>query len=173
MENSILNQLGFDPIFIILGLAVIVLILAVLVIVQIVKNSRLAKKYDRFMRGRDAESLEEVFAQAFDDIRKLQEEDESTKKALKVIHQVLTKSFHKTGLVKYDAFPGMGGKSSFALALMNQKRNGYILNAVHSRDTCYVYVKEVIDGETEVPLGREEEKAVKIALGHEKPSAEK
>ena len=44
MENSILNQLGFDPIFIILGLAVIVLILAVLVIVQIVKNSRLAKK---------------------------------------------------------------------------------------------------------------------------------
>ncbi len=171
MENSILNQLGFDPIFIILGLAVIVLILAVLVIVQIVKSSRLAKKYDRFMRGRDAESLEEVFAQAFDDIHILQEEDKATKDALRVINKVLVKSFHKTGLVKYDAFPGMGGKSSFALALMNQSRSGYILNAVHSRDTCYVYVKEVIKGETEAPLGREEEKAVKIALGHEKPES--
>ncbi|MCI9067122.1 MAG: DUF4446 family protein [Lachnospiraceae bacterium] len=171
MENSILNQLGFDPIFIILGLAVIVLILTVLVIVQIVKSSRLAKKYDRFMRGRDAESLEEVFAQAFDDIHILQEEDKATKDALRVINKVLVKSFHKTGLVKYDAFPGMGGKSSFALALMNQNRSGYILNAVHSRETCYVYVKEVIKGETEAPLGREEEKAVKIALGHEKPEA--
>ncbi len=168
MENSILNQLGFDPIFIILGLAVIVLILAVLVVVQIVKSSKLAKKYDRFMRGRDAESLEEVFAQAFDDIHVLQQEDQKTKDALKVINKVLKKSFHKTGLVKYDAFPGMGGKSSFALALMNQKSSGYILNAVHSRDTCYVYVKEVVEGETEAPLGREEEKAVKIALKREK-----
>ena len=91
MENSILNQLGFDPIFIILGLAVIVLILTVLVIVQIVKSSRLAKKYDRFMRGRDAESLEEVFAQAFDDIHILQEEDKATKDALRVINKVLVK----------------------------------------------------------------------------------
>ena len=168
MENSILNQLGFDPIFIILGLAVIVLVLAVLVIVQIVKSSKLAKKYDRFMRGRDAESLEDIFAQAFDDIHELQEADKTTQETLKVIHKVLMRSFHKTGLVKYDAFSGMGGKSSFALALMNQHKNGYILNAVHSRDTCYVYVKEIIKGETEVPLGREEERAVKIALGHEK-----
>lgn len=171
MENSILNHLGFDPIFIIIGLAVMVLILAILVIVQIVKTSKLANKYDRFMRGRDAESLEEVFAQAFDDIHMLQQENKSVNDALKVINKVLLRSFHKTGLVKYDAFPGMGGKSSFALALMNQNRNGYILNAVHSRDTCYVYVKEVIRGETEVPLGREEEKAVKIALGHEKPES--
>ena len=166
MENSILNNLGFDPAYIILALIVLV---AILVVVQIGKTSRLAKKYDRFMRGRDAESLEDVFAEAFDDIHMLQAEDRATKDALKVINKVLVKSFHKTGLVKYDAFPGMGGKSSFALALMSQNKSGYILNAVHSRDTCYVYVKEIIKGETDAPLGREEEKAVRIALGLEKP----
>ena len=90
---------------------------------------------------------------------------------MKVINKVLVKSFHKTGLVKYDAFPGMGGKSSFALALMSQNKSGYILNAVHSRDTCYVYVKEIIKGETDSPLGKEEEKAVRIALGLEKPES--
>ncbi|MDI9242704.1 DUF4446 family protein [Fusibacillus kribbianus] len=169
MDSSILNNLGFDPVFIILGLVVLVAILAILVIVLIAKTSRLAKKYDRFMRGRDAESLEDVFAQAFDDIHALQAEERATKDALKVVNKVLLKSFHKTGLVKYDAFPGMGGKSSFALALMSQNKSGYILNAVHSRDTCYVYVKEIIKGETDAPLGREEEKAVRIALGLEKP----
>ena len=160
MENSILNNLGFDPAYIILALIVLVAILAILVVVQIGKTSRLAKKYDRFMRGRDAESLEDVFAEAFDDIHMLQAEDRATKDALKVINKVLVKS---------DAFPGMGGKSSFALALMSQNKSGYILNAVHSRDTCYVYVKEIIKGETDAPLGREEEKAVRIALGLEKP----
>ncbi|MCD2493278.1 DUF4446 family protein [Lacrimispora sp. NSJ-141] len=169
MENSILNDLGFDPIILIVGLVVLVAVLAVLVVAQIVKTSKLAKKYDRFMRGRDAESLEEIFAQAFDDLRMLQAEDRANKDALKVINKVLVKSFHKTGLVKYDAFPGMGGKSSFALALMSQNKSGYILNAVHSRDSCYVYVKEIIKGETDAPLGREEEKAVRIALGLERP----
>ena len=36
-------------------------------------------------------------------------------------------------------------------------------------DSCYVYVKEIIKGETDSPLGKEEEKAVRIALGLEKP----
>ena len=48
MDSSILNNLGFDPVFIILGLVVLVAILAILVIVLIAKTSRLAKKYDRF-----------------------------------------------------------------------------------------------------------------------------
>ena len=165
MNNSILYDLGFDPIFIILGLVVLVAILAILVVVQIVKTSKLAKRYDKFMRGRDAESLENVFAKALADIRLLQAEDRANKDALKVINKVLVKSFHKTGLVKYDAFPGI---SSFALALMSQNKSGYILNAVHSRDTCYVYVKEIVKGETDTPLGKEEEKAVRIALGMDK-----
>ena len=164
MENSILNQLGFDPIFIILGLAVIVLILAVLVIVQIVKSSRLAKKYDRFMRGRDAESLEEVFAQAFDDIHILQEEDKATKDALRVINKVLVKSFHKTGLVKYDAFNEMGGKLSFAVALLDKNNNGWIMNAMHSREGCYTYIKEIIKGESYVELAEEEAEALDKAI---------
>ena len=62
MGNSIIDKLGIDPAYIILGLVVLVAILAILVVIQIVKTSRLAKKYDRFMRGRDAESLEDVFA---------------------------------------------------------------------------------------------------------------
>ena len=100
MNNSILYDLGFDPIFIILGLVVLVAILAILVVVQIVKTSKLAKRYDKFMRGRDAESLENVFAKALADIRLLQAEDRANKDALKVINKVLVKSFHKTGLVK-------------------------------------------------------------------------
>lgn len=166
--NGLLDMIGIDPAYIILAMLALILILAILVIVQIVKTSKLETQLDRFMRGKDAESLEEAFAIAMQDIQKLKIEDQANKDALKVINKVLVKSFYKTGLVKYDAFPGMGGKSSFALALMSQNKSGYILNAVHSRDTCYVYVKEIIKGETESALGKEEERAVRIALGLEK-----
>ena len=43
--------------------------------------------------------------------------------------------FNKYGVEKYDAFDDVGGKLSFALALLDKENTGLILNAVHSRDT--------------------------------------
>ena len=40
------------------------------------------------------------------------------------------------------------------------------LNSVHSREGCYVYIKEVERGETDVLLGSEEKDALEQALGY-------
>ena len=61
MENSMLNNLGFDPAILIYGLAALVAVLLVLVIVLMKKQKDLYRKYDLFMRGKDAESLEDSF----------------------------------------------------------------------------------------------------------------
>ena len=47
--------------------------------------------------------------------------------------------FSKYGVEKYDAFDDVGGKLSFALALLDQDNSGVILNAVHSRDNCFLW----------------------------------
>ena len=73
-------------------------------------------------------------------------------------------NFQKYGLVKYDAFQEMGGKLSFSLAMLNEKNDGYIINAVHSREGCYTYVKEIIDGNSIIALAEEEEQALAQAL---------
>jgi hypothetical protein len=73
--------------------------------------------------------------------------------------------FQKIGLVKYDAFNEMGGKLSFSLCLLNEKNSGFIINAMHSREGCYTYVKEIIDGNSIIQLAEEEEQALKQALG--------
>ena len=64
------------------------------------------------------------------------------------------------GLVKYDAFNEMGGKLSFSLALLNETNNGFVMNAVHSREGCYTYVKEIIDGNAIIMLSEEEKEAL-------------
>ena len=73
-------------------------------------------------------------------------------------------AFQKVGLVKYDAFTEMGGKLSFALALLDEKNNGFIINSVHSSDGCYSYTKRVKDGDSQIALSNEEKVAVERAV---------
>ena len=72
--------------------------------------------------------------------------------------------FSKYGVEKYDAFDDVGGKLSFALALLDQDNSGVILNAVHSRDNCFLYLKEIVNGESYVMLSQEELEALRKAV---------
>ena len=65
---------------------------------------------------------------------------------------------------KYDAFDDVGGKLSFALALLDKENTGLILNAVHSRDNCFLYLKEIVKGESYVMLSQEEVEALRKAV---------
>ena len=53
-------------------------------------------------------------------------------------------TLNKYGIVKYDAFDDVGGKMSFALAMLDKENTGFILNAIHSRDNCFLYLKEIV-----------------------------
>lgn len=58
----------------------------------------------------------------------------------------------------------MGGKLSFALALLDEKNNGFIINSVHSSEGCYSYTKRVLDGDSQIALSNEEKVAVERAV---------
>ena len=73
-------------------------------------------------------------------------------------------TFQKIGLVKYDAFHEMGGKLSFSLALLNETDDGFVMNAVHSREGCYTYIKEIIAGKCVIILSEEEKEALDMAM---------
>ena len=77
-------------------------------------------------------------------------------------------AFQKVGLVKYDAFNEMGGKLSFSLALLNETEDGFVMNAVHSREGCYTYVKEIIAGNSIIVLSPEETEALNMAKNSNK-----
>ena len=62
----------------------------------------------------------------------------------------------------------MGGNLSFVLAMLDGNNTGFVLDAVHSREGCYLYLKEVEEGATEVLLGSEEQEALEQALGYVK-----
>ncbi|MDW2800479.1 DUF4446 family protein [Clostridium boliviensis] len=166
MDNSILNQLPVDPAFLIIGLSVLTLILLIVVIICIIQIRKLYRRYDFFMRGKDAETLEGIIIEQMEDITQLKAEDRANKDSLRNTNKNYRSAFQKFGLVKYNAFKGMGGNLSFAMALLDYTNSGFVLNSVHSREGCYIYIKEVERGETEVLLGSEEKDALERALGY-------
>ena len=159
------QYLGFDSDYIILGLAGFCIVLFILVIVNMVQTSKMKKKYKKFMSGKNAKSLEEILVKRLNQIDSLVDANATNEKNIKKVVNNMKFTFQKVGLVKYDAFNEMGGKLSFSLALLNASNDGFVLNAVHSREGCYTYVKEIIDGNSIITLAEEEQEALKMAKG--------
>ena len=110
--------------------------------------------------------LEEFILKQQDDIEELKEAKLADREAMRVMNRNIRSSIQKFGLVHYDAFEGIGGKMSFALALLDYTNTGMIINCMHSREGCFIYVKEVEAGSTYTPLGAEEKEALERALGY-------
>jgi hypothetical protein len=157
------KYLGFDSDYIILGLVAVCLILIVLLIVNIVQIHSLKRRYKIFMSGNSAKSLEDTLIKRLDQVDTLLAANAANEKNIKKLFSNMKYTFQKVGLVKYDAFHEMGGKLSFSLALLNETNDGFVLNAVHSREGCYTYIKEIVDGNSIIVLAEEEQEALKMA----------
>ena len=164
--TNILDYFGIDPFYIMLGKTVLTIILLIVVIVCIFKIKRLYRSYDYFMRGKDAETLEDIIIDHIHDIQELKSQDRANKDQIRINNKNMRASFQKFGMVKYNAFKGMGGNLSFAFALLDYTNTGFIMNSVHSREGCYLYLKAVDRGQTEILLGNEEKEALEQALGY-------
>lgn len=143
----------------------VMLILLILLIINMVKTSKLKKKYESFMVGKDAKSLEDNLVKRINQVEELLVSEKKNEENIEKIFNNLKFTFQKIGMVKYDAFHEMGGKLSFSLALLDQKNDGFIINAMHSREGCYTYIKEIIDGNSVIVLADEEREALNIAMG--------
>ena len=164
MESSIFDAIGIDPGIILIFVLGVLLIVLVYMIKISMKMSRFMKKYKMFMRGMDGASLERAFAARFNQMDILEENSRNHMEEIRKIKEVQNITLNKVAIVKYDAFKEMGGKLSFALAMLDKENNGFVMNAIHSSDGCYTYVKEIVKGESYVVLGEEEKEALRQAV---------
>lgn len=161
----IAQYLGFDSDYIIIGLAALVVILMILMIVNVVQMSKLKKNYKIFMTGKNAKTLEDTLIKRLDQVDELMVANKANEKNIKALFQNMQLTYQKMGLVKYDAFHEMGGKLSFSLAMLDMKNNGFIISAMHTREGCYTYIKEIVDGNSIIVLSEEDQEALNQAMG--------
>lgn len=162
----IAKYLGIDSDYIILGLAAVVLILLVLTIINISQMRKLKKSYKVFMTGQNGKNLEETLIKRLNQVDSLLTANSENEKNIEELFDDMQHTYQKMGLIKYDAFNEMGGKLSFSLAMLDVKNNGFIINAMHTREGCYTYIKEIVDGNSIIVLSEEEKEALSRAMGN-------
>lgn len=166
---SAIGLAGLDPAILFIIMLVLLIVAFVLIIVQSNKLKMLEKKYNKFMQGKEAQSLEEEIVGLFHDNRLIRIENEKNRKDIIDINRRMRNSFQKIGLEKYDAFSQNGGKLSFALCLLDEEDNGFLLNSVHNSDGMnYSYSKAITAGVSDVELSKDERKALDMALASTK-----
>lgn len=162
--SDFFEKIGIDLGILVLMLMVLVLMLIVIILNMSLGIHRLNRKYAMFMKGADGQSLERVFNQKLKEVDRLLAANDDNSAEIRILKKEIGKSLTKYGIVKYDAFDDVGGKLSFALAMLDRKNTGFILNAIHSRDNCFFYIKEIVNGESYILLSSEEMDALRQAV---------
>ncbi len=167
MNFRLFEKLGLQN----LDLSYILIILIILLIVALIfailsfsRYKKLEKKYKRFMGGNDAKSLESYITELIDRNQENEDSIAENREDIKNLYNRQRIHFQKIGLHKYDAFQEMGGNLSFALALLDENNDGFIINSVHNIQSSYCYAKEVKNGVCKINLSKDEEIALEKAL---------
>lgn len=145
--------------------AMILAVAAVIVaVIMTVRYGKLKHRVDRFTRGKDAASLEDILLRVLEDNQKVKVQLKNHINEIVRINENLLTAYRKIGIVKYNAFPGMAGKVSSSVCLLNNENNGLIISSVHGQEGCYTYIREIMNGKSVSALTKEDEEALKSAL---------
>lgn len=159
--------MGTDVIMILVVLLILEICLVIAVFAQASKIRKLTAKTNSLSKGQTRVPLSENDGK--DLSRRIGRLDRYAKNigsmddSIARLQDIAQHSVHKYGIVKYDAFDDVGGKLSFALAMLDDFDSGFVLNAVHSKENCFLYIKEIVKGESYIMLSNEEVEALRIA----------
>lgn len=139
-------------------------ILTAIVLLFMFKLIKLEKRYSEFISKFNSNgNIEKTFKEIQTMVNNVNEENKIIKANCKSIEKQLNECFQNIGIVKYDAFDDVGSKLSFAIALLDNEDNGFILNSVYGRSSSNVYAKRIENGNSTQTLSEEEIKALNKA----------
>lgn len=75
------------------------------------------------------------------------------------------KHFQRLGFKRFNPFTDTGGDQSFALSLLDENGDGFMVSSLHSRENTRVYAKAIKEGKPiDQALSKEEAEVINQAL---------
>lgn len=162
MDNIIELLKNDNFLLILLG---IVAVLLIGFIILIVKVSFLNKKYISFMKKiGNGKNIEEDLENYMHRVNRVEKQNVEIKEVIESINKNMNNCIQKIGIVRYNAFKDTGSDLSFALAMLDEKNNGVVLNGIYSREMSNIYAKPVENGVSKYTISDEEKEAIRRAI---------
>ena len=143
----------------------IVILLVIGLVIVIIKFNKISKKYTEFMKKLgNGKNIEEDLENYMYRVERVDKQNAEILNYIKNVDNDLNKCIQKIGIVRYNAFQDTGSDLSFALALLDEKNNGVVLNGIYSREMSNIYAKPVENGKSKYTISEEENLAIEKAI---------
>lgn len=162
-----LNQLFADNLALAFGaLAAIVLALLVAVLVLGARVGRATRAYRDLVRDSDGggPSLHDLLAGNASALERSAERMADIEAMQALIETRTRRSLQHIGMVRYNPFEDTGSDQSFAIAMLDDRRDGVVISSLHGRANTRIFAKPVADGTSSHNLSDEEAEAIRIAV---------
>jgi hypothetical protein len=147
------------------NLAAMILVLAglglvAMLVMQALQIANLKRRVDQLTGGAGEGNLEDVLIQHLESVHAMGQDLDELIARTAFLESSARHHYSHQGLVRFNPFPDTGGNQSFALALLDESENGFIISSLHSRTGTRIYAKVVTGGKTETTLSAEETQAI-------------
>lgn len=161
--QDLIQILKSDNFLIVIAICMVILLIGLIIVFT--KFLKLNKKYNIFMKkignGKNIEEDLETFMYRVD---KVEKQNTEILGQIKNLDNDISKCIQKVGIVRYSAFKDTGSDLSFALALLDEKNNGVVLNGIYSREMSNIYAKPIENGKSTYTITEEEKEALQRAI---------
>ena len=161
-----LNRLLADNLFLVLGLlAALILVLLVMVVIQGMRLGRATRAYREVVKdGNGGRSLHDLLAGNALAVERASERMGDIEAMHGLIDERTRRSLQHIGMVRFNPFDDTGSDQSFAIALLDDRRDGVVISSLHGRANTRVFAKPVAAGGSAHNLSDEEAQAIRIAV---------
>ncbi len=142
----------------------LLIFIALMVFINInIKLTRMNKRYRKLMTGMDGSNIERLLMGHIDEVRETVQKMEVLETEYKRVDAMSQKAVQKVGVVRFSPFEEIGSDLSYAIALLDENNNGFVLSSIFTRDNSRTYVKPIEKLESSYALTTEERQAIEIA----------
>lgn len=165
MLDSYLQIMQNNLLYIVLGLYCFSIIVFILVVICLVKHRKLKKRLNKFLKPSQNHNIEALLLEYLEQVKEMNSQHSTIMEYVENLNSRVLNCIQKVGIVRYNPFDEVGGDLCFALAMLDEKNNGIVINSIYSREGCYIYAKPILNGQSEkYKLAKEEEDALEIAI---------
>lgn len=165
-----LNELLLDNLALVLGvLAALVLVLLAAVLSLSARLGRATRAYREIARDVEGASLHDLLAGNARAVERASERMSDIEAMHGLLDERTRRSLQHIGMVRFNPFDDTGSDQSFAIALLDDRRDGVVISSLHGRANTRLFAKPVSDGSSTHNLSDEEAQALRIAVEGTRP----
>lgn len=145
--------------------ALVVALLLALALVRVWLTVRRMRRAQRLVLATDTHDLVEYAVGLLARVEAAEGRAADVERLVAAVASRLDGCVQRTGLVRYDALEGSGGRQSASVAMLDDAGAGLVLSAIQGRDYARIYVKRVdAESGSDLELSPEERAAIDQAL---------